>query len=382
MGVPLVVRTRALWIALCLLVVWIGATALSTLGPDWRRPDASLKWTLILSALFVAAAVTRPLWSGWAILALGAVHIAANLAVYWKNYYSLGASFPSAGLWWSTAYGWTSLPLPARSDWAGSADLLGFPYPEGPLNRVVALIVEVPQTLGYQYYGLSGNPNYTGDYFAPFLVFAVAFLLTAQRSPPRRTCASGAGGRATGTRPPAPPRSGRPQRPARRSGGIGLPGGPGRLGATGASPYVAAIVTPLLLLAPPLLSWTTGASFTGRDCVWRSWSTAVRDSPLWGVGAPGHLTDVCPAPVFIVNAHNELLQAWSVGGLVGLFAFIGFVCTGDVDGGSPQRSRRPCPSGGDRRMRGAARHGSPLDRLGPGMAGADRRPLVRTVHRR
>lgn len=45
---------------------------------------------------------------------------------------------------------------------------------------------------------------------------------------------------------------------------------------------------------------------------------------MWGVGAPGHLTDVCPAPVFIVNAHNELLQAWSVGGLVGLFAFIGF----------------------------------------------------------
>ncbi len=325
-GVPLVARTWKLWVPLGLLVVWIGAGVVSAWALTGSVPVASVRWTVILAALFVAAAVTRPAWSGGAVLALGTLHVAVHVVVYWKNYYSLGASFPSSGLWWSTSYGWSSLPLPARTDWVmGGAPVLGLPYPQGAIERLGALIVEVPQVARYQFFGLTGNPNYTGDYLAPFLVFAVALLL-----------------RPVSVRLPVLPRALTSAvilmmgllvlhvldaRSALLAVVVGLVVlvVPVSWARRGVVPYAAAVGVPFLLLAPPLVSWTTGAWFTGRSCVWRSWRAAVQDSPAWGVGAPGQLMDVCPNPVFIVNAHNELLQAWSVGGAIGLLSFTFFI---------------------------------------------------------
>lgn len=325
-GLPLVTRKWQIWVPLGLLVLWIGAGAVSTWALTGSVPVATVRWTVILAALFVAAAVTRPAWSGWALVVLGTLHLAANLAVYWRNYFSLGASFPDSGLWWSASYGWSSLPLPSRTDWVvDGAPALGLPYPQGVIERVSALIVEVPEVAGYQFLGLTGNPNYTGDYIAPFLVFAVAFLL-----------------RPVSVRLPAAPRAVAAAavllmgllvlhvldaRSALLAVLVGLvvPFVPVGWAGRGAVPFIAAVGTPMLLVLPPLVSWTTGAWFTGRFCVWRSWSAAIRDSPGWGIGVPGHLADVCPNPAFIVNAHNELLQAWSVGGVIGLLSFACFV---------------------------------------------------------
>lgn len=323
-GVPLVARVWLLWVPLGLLTVWIGAAVVSTLALTGSVAVGFLKWTLILAALFVSAAVTRPLWSGWAVLILGSLHIAAHVVVYWKNYFSLGASFSSAGSWWSSSYGWSLLPLPARSDWAGPSTLIGLPYPQGVIERVEALVFEVPDLVGYQFFGLTGNPNYTADYLAPFLVFAAAFLV-----------------RPVGTHLAAPVR-------LAAGTAVLLPGlwiihvldarsavtavligllllvVPVAWSRRGAFPYAAAVAAPLLLLAPPITSWLTAASLSGRGCVWRSWVVAVRESPLWGVGAPGQLSDTCASSAIIVNAHNELLQSWSIGGLLGLAGFVGF----------------------------------------------------------
>jgi O-antigen ligase len=77
-------------------------------------------------------------------------------------------------------------------------------------------------------------------------------------------------------------------------------------------------------LIPFILTRLQGFSWNGRDCVWNDVRIpAIRNSPVWGIGPPGRLSDACaPGSPAWYHAHNEFFQAWSIGGILGVTAAV------------------------------------------------------------
>jgi hypothetical protein len=318
------VTSARLLVVVGLVAAWLAAPALSSWGLTGRAELWFLSWAVIGGALLLAAAAS-PRWVGWSLVALAMVLVAMNWLVYWRTYYSFGAVSPGAGQWLLPQRGWApALPSPEDQQFLLDA---GMPYPQDRVQRLVALVRSVPEFAPFSLVGSSSNANYTGNFVAPAVAFGCAFLLRGHEWDPAR-------------RP-------WPVRVLVALAALGLlTAGLLLLHALAARTAALALLVALLLLlvpvrwarnpwwaslaaaaavlvvvAPPAASRQLGSSFSGRDCVWRSWWAAVSEQPRWGIGPPGAIDSVC-GEFFIVNAHNELLQAMSIGGLLGLVAAV------------------------------------------------------------
>ena len=233
----------------------------------------------------------------------------------WSNYYSLGAEFTVAARWTG-----------GRVVATAPADL---PFPEDPVSPLFALVstASAGPSSGYYFLGLTGNPNLTGNYLAPILAFMAAFTLRA----------------AIGNRSQAPERGtaiaafvafvapgvfllhafvARTALVAVVVSIVVVLWPTPRRRPTAKMRGVLAITVPVVVIAaPPTLSAAMNLRLSGRDCVWESWWHAVGLEPVWGNG-PGTLPSTCGLREWWRHAHNELLQSWSLGGLVGLLSFV------------------------------------------------------------
>lgn len=313
-----------------LLAAWPASASCSTYV---LRGEVEVRWLaigLVTLGLFLGIAATNPSVAGWCILGLGALYIYANLFALYRGYFSLGNSFWATS-WYDAKFNRTNA-LGSLADYWGAANGEPLPYPEQPWSRAVALLFQVPRLTWFSFGGLAINSNHTGNYIAPIIPFVVPF----------------AAGRwlATGARHPIRVRV------ARASLAISVVA-PGffllyvleaRTALLAALLGIAAVVIPLSWTRRPLASVVTLAStlvlvmtpffltsllefsWNGRDCVWNAWLPIVHHSPLWGAGAPGTFVGYCPelgTDQTYPHAHNEILQAWNMGGLLGLAACVG-----------------------------------------------------------
>jgi hypothetical protein len=264
-------RTRVQLVLGGLLAIWLAAPAFSAWGLSGAPDPVYFRWAAIGCGLYFGVIAAQPLWSGWSIVALGSIYLLLNLIIFWKAYYSFGTLFPGASN------------------------------------------------------GLTVNATYTGDFVGPIVAFAVAFLASTRRKVGTRWVRWAVVFLMLGIASVgffllyflA----------ARTAVGAVLiavlasrlvPG----TAARGRLPTAAAVGIPLVALSAPLVARLTGVSFAGRDCVWESWWARVAVNPALGGGPPGVIENVC-GDFFIVNAHNELFQSISVGGLLGLAASVG-----------------------------------------------------------
>ena len=298
-----------------LVTLWVGSAALSALALVGHLDGRAVLLALACAGLALGVSVAPPSLSGASIFAIGASYVWLHLIVLWSNYYSLGADFTVAG-------GWVGNPMVLTA----SGEL---PFPDDPASQLVALVstAAAGPSSGYVFIGLTGNPNLTGNYLAPFLAFMAAFTLRAaignrSQAPERGTAITAfvafvAPGlfllHALAARTaliavvvsivvvlwPTPRR-----RPTAKTQGL-----------------LAVVLPVVVIAAPPTLSAGMGLSLNGRDCVWESWWQAVQQEPTWGNG-PGTLPSTCGPREWWWHAHNELLQSWSLGGLVGLISFV------------------------------------------------------------
>ncbi|MEZ5186977.1 MAG: hypothetical protein R2720_14640 [Candidatus Nanopelagicales bacterium] len=311
-----------------LMAVWLAAGALSSWRLTGVVDSRSLLLALASVGVLFGAAATRPAWVGWSIIVIGSLYLLLNLVVYWKGYYSLGTSFPGTTSWNSVANGYRADSLASKDDWYGYRLFLELPYPDSVTDRAIALLRDVPRLrlveTVFEFRGLSGTPNQTGNFVAPFLAFVIPFLSHRARG-----------------------RTGRRIAVARVAliaaiVGVGLsllyfvdartaafavaisavvlvvPLGWSR------NPRVAgiaAVLLPLAMMIPFVLTQTVGLDLTERRCLWQSWLGEIRASPVWGIGPPGHIESICRDFTWF-HSHNEFLQAWSMGGLMGLFAAV------------------------------------------------------------
>jgi len=304
-----------------LLAIWLAAPALSAWGLSGAPDPVYFRWAAIGCGLYFGVVAARPLWSGWSIVVLGSVYLLLNLIVYWKAYYSLGTLFPGASIWWSSSAGGWVPALPSLEELQGYAG----PYPQSLPGKAWALITQVPGLAYFQLHGMTVNATYTGDFVGPFVVFAVAFLASARRRTGTRWVRWAVVSLLLGILAvgffllfvlDAPTAIG--------AGVIAIlasrlvPAGAAR----GRLPIVAAVAIPLVALSVPLVTKLAGLYLSGRNCVWASWWARVAENPVFGGGPPGAIENVC-GDFFIVNAHNELLQSISIGGLLGLVASVG-----------------------------------------------------------
>ena len=309
----LVVRAARTFAAL--VTLWMGSAAISALALgghlDWR----AVLLAVACAGLSIGVSVAPPLLSGSSIFAIGASYVWLHLIVLWSNYYSLGSEFTVAGPW----AGGGVVPTAV-------ADL---PFPDDPVSKLFALVstASAGPSSGYYFIGLTGNPNLTGNYLAPFLAFMAAFTLRAaigtRRETPERVLAIAAF--VAFVTPGVFLLHALVARTALIAVLVSMvvalwPGSMRR--PTARVQGVLAIVLPVFVIAaPPTLSATMRLSLNGRDCVWESWWQAVGREPVWGSG-PGTLPSGCGTREWWWHAHNELLQSWSVGGLVGLVSFV------------------------------------------------------------
>lgn len=331
---------RATAIIGALIFVWLSSGALSSLALTGAMDTRSLLFGLIAAGLFFGVAGARPTWSGWSIFILGSGWLLANVYAYYRSYYSLGQEFLGATLWATTPLG-LSQSMSDITDWRGSYYFTPLPFPDGLLARVWALLVDVPRMHSlyggfkpFVFTGLTTNGNQTGAWLTPFLAFVVPFLrqrwqgLQAHRPNAATVARIGV------------------------AAAVLIPGlfmlymleARAAIGAILASLLVLLIpaawlrsraatiafvlAIPVVMLFPFATGVLMGRDWSGRACIWeRVWLPSIQGTPWWGFGPPGRLPNVCLADGSeVFHAHNELLQAWSIGGLLGLIAAAAALC--------------------------------------------------------
>ena len=319
-----------------LIAVWMGAGAVSSWRLTGQVDTRSLMLGAVCAGLFFGVAAAKPAWTGWSIFILGAGYVFLHLVVYYKSYYSLGQAFPGTTWWWSRSM-WNAQSMASLKDWQGGYYFVALPYPEGRIDRVLALVRDVPTLEIFQsgvkpftFRGLASNGNLTGNFLAPYLAFVIPFVVTRWRGHHGVRRVLSVTARIV------------------TAAAILIPGLfllyslnarsalaavlisllvliiPLAWSRNSPTATIAAIVIPLGVLVPFVLTRTQGVSWNGRDCVWNQlWIPAIRDSPVWGIGPPGRFSDAClPGSPAWYHAHNEIFQAWSLGGLVGLVAAV------------------------------------------------------------
>lgn len=289
-----------------LFAAWFVSAALSSwvlTGEIQTRP----LWTgLTCFGLALGAAAARPMRAGWAILTAGTLLVYGNWWMLWRNYATHGAEFPRV------------LRRPYFTE--GGDDL-------GPVAWLLhALQGDVPGTP----VGLTPNGNLTGNFLAFFVVFSLPFLLWCWRHSAGRTPALRVAlGALTVllTLPGLGLLMALNARTAAFAAVIGwsvllipLPWFRARGWA-----WAAAVLSPLAIFVPMVLGLAGQVTLSGRDCVWHSWRRAISDSPIWGIGPPGRFPGVGCGVETWAHAHNELIQALSVGGVIGFAAAVSTV---------------------------------------------------------
>lgn len=298
-----------------LVTIWQGSVAVSALARDGDLDSRRLLLTVACAGLAFGVAAAGPSWSGLSLFAIGTAYVWLNLLALWRNYYSLGDEFPVAATWWDGTDRVTSVPTPHPS-------LL---FPESLVDRLLAVVRSAPEQRVYVFRGLTRNQNLTGNYLAPLLAFMAALSI---RWRPRNTGRQQIAVRVVALMFAVLPGCYLLYALQARTAlaavavSLGLLLVPLRKGSLArAAPWLAALVPTAVILAPLAVAGLANNRFSGRDCAWSSMWSAVRQEPLWGIG-PGRFPDTCALlPEGWVHAHNELLQAWGTGGLLGLVAF-------------------------------------------------------------
>ncbi|MCB9427631.1 MAG: O-antigen ligase family protein [Actinobacteria bacterium] len=319
-----------------LIGVWMGAGAVSSWRLTGQVDTRSLMLGMVCAGLFFGVAAARPAWTGWSIFVLGAGYVFLHVVVYYKSYYSLGQAFPGSTWWWSRSM-WHADSLASVKQWRGGYYFVALPYPEGRIDRVLALVTEVPNLeifrsgiSPFAFRGLTGNGNLTGNFLAPCLAFVVPFVATRWRGHRGVRLFFIVAARIVMAAAVLIPGLFLLHVLGARSALAAVLIGllvliiPLAWSRNSPTATIAALVIPLGVLVPFILTRTQGISWSGRDCVWdRLWIPAIRDSPIWGIGPPGRLSDACaPGSPAWFHAHNEIFQAWSLGGLLGLAAAV------------------------------------------------------------
>jgi hypothetical protein len=328
---------RLWWPALAfggLFTVWMGSGALSSWVLTGHVDPRSVQLALACGGLALGTAAARPAWSGWSIYVIGAAYVWLNLLALYRNYYSLGTELTVAGRWWT---GNEFLPHVAEAP-------PGLPYPVSGLARIPALVRYLLESWRFGdlsfwlspegFYlprGLTANGNLTANALILLAAYSVPFSLG------RRGDAF-AGGRLLWAR-------------LFLAAAVFLPGlfllyavaARTAFIALGASAIavvlplgwsrrrgmatVAAVAIPAAVGLPALVATLGGPDWSGRTCVWQSWWDAVAATWSWGLGPPGRFPVPCSYRAALGqlewHPHNEILQAWSLGGLVGLLAAVG-----------------------------------------------------------
>ena len=310
------------------------------LTSSWRLTGEvdtrSLMLGAVCAGLFFGVAAARPAWTGWSIFILGAGYVFLHVVVYYKSYYSLGQAFPGSTRWLSRSM-WNAESMASVKDWQGGYYFVALPYPEGRIDRVLALVRDVPYLETFRsgfkpfaFRGLTGNGNLTGNFLAPYLAFVIPFSATRWRGNHGLRRVLSVTARIVMAAAVLIPGLFLLQVLGARSAlaavlvSFLVVVSPLAWSRNSPTATIAAIVIPLGVLVPFVLTRSQGFSFNGRDCVWdRLWIPAIRDSPIWGIGPPGRLSDACaPGSTAWYHAHNEIFQAWSLGGLLGLAAAV------------------------------------------------------------
>lgn len=312
-----------------LLSVWLGAGTVSSWFLTGTVDTRSFMLGLVAAGLYFGVAAAVPGWSGWTIFGLGAGWVLLNLYVYYRAYYSLGQAFPGTS-WWALAPGVLTGSVTSVQD-VQAPGIAPLPYPDGQLARLWALLFEVPEgTPQFIFNGLTGNGNLTGNFLTPLLAFIAPFAAGRWRSGEQPHRVGPLAARVVLAAAVLLPGFFLLYLMEARAAIMGLLASlcllvalrvlPTRWTANRTTAYVAAVAVPALILVPYAMSRLLGLSLNGRDCIWNKvWLPAIQNSPVWGIGPPGRLSDACApgAPAWF-HAHNELFQAWSIGGLLGV----------------------------------------------------------------
>jgi hypothetical protein len=327
---------RVRWPVLLLalgLAAWVAARALSAWMLDSQVEAAALLLALALAGLVIAVAAIPAAVSGWTLAAVGAAYIYVNLFVLWQNYFTTAARFPGVARWALRTEPPYILEITKTPPFR---DYDAFPSPEAFSDRVWVFLrsrdpISPPADLwGYWLDGLGGHPQATGSAVALCVVFLAAFSLR-RWSPWYRSN-------------PVPVVLGRLALfAATVLPGLALLhlfqsraalGGvlaalvllvlPLRWARGRAWSWSFAIATPLLIILPPAVTAAGVTGWNNRDCAWQDWWSQVTGTRLWGYGPPdSYPISACPRTggrTSWAHAHNELLNAWGVSGLLGLAA--------------------------------------------------------------
>lgn len=315
------------------LLAWLGSGWPSALLVTGEGYTQSAQVMVVCVGMALAVATVPAMWVATTLVVLGVAYIDANYIALWSNFYSTGAQFPGVGLWQDGMFGVKSTP-PYRPSWA--------PDPVGFVDRLrVFLSVddlsaaespETPQRDYSRYFqlGLAGNANATGNTIAVVVAFLTALAV--------RGHGSGFG------------KNGLAVVMVRLSlacfavvpgfalllvidARAALAGCIAAMVALGVNlrwtlkrrwfAWAFSVAALLIVMTPFLLSRAIGISFSQRACVWEDWLKAMRGMVTWGIAPPGQFEAAACASVtggFWTHAHNELLQAWSLGGILGFIA--------------------------------------------------------------
>jgi hypothetical protein len=309
-----------------LVALWLGAGAIPVVRATETANSGALLAVLAFPLLALAVAGLRTALSGWVLAGFGSAYVLLHWLVLWRNYSSTGVEFPGAARWTQIEPKFAFVRTPAiRPEKAVVPD-------EWPDRLRVLLdpdaLAPTPEAPGgFLWAGLAGNPNATGTIIALFLAFLVPFL--AHRWKPWWHS----------------------HRVLVLTGRIVLlalivPPGLAMLWALEARTALGAVLLTFVALllplrwarsriwsaafaggvlvaitVPVLITLGLGRDFAARACTWESWLTAMESRWLWGVGSLGVFPNTASCDISATNwghAHNELLQAWSKGGLIGL----------------------------------------------------------------
>lgn len=297
-------RVRGLGLAYAAAVgLWVGSAALS----GWvltRRLDTDLvALAIVASGLALSASASPKKWSGWALLFIGSAYVYVNLYLILRFSSSGGIDFPRAG---------TGLQLPD----SGSSGAL--------LWRFIA-----DGVVGRSYFvGLTPNSNLTGNCLVALSAFMAPFILSQRPfwSTNRTvTVCYRAALLAILVLPAMALMTALVARTALAGlicSFIVLTLKQRWLNSRWA-PITSAFLTPIVVATPVVLATFSNLSASGRDCVWESWWAQARRDWLLGSGSPGSFPALgCTRRQTWSHAHNELLQAWGVSGLLGLAILI------------------------------------------------------------
>lgn len=302
--------TRPVLVFAALAGVWVSSP---TLSAWWHSGQFQWRWLLLAAAavgLVLAAATAPAMWTAWSIVGFSAAYTYANLYAIYRAYYSLGTSYSIAGNFREI----------------GPIGLPDFDPPGGHVGRIIALVVHLWQPeVAMQPMGLAGNPNLTGNYLAALLAFSLVMALrfhpTKVRVWPYRALLIGF---------VVLPGVYLMNLLSARAAIVGLVMAAVvslvRLPESASSMVAAAVAGAMFLvvLVPVVVSQAVDFSISGRDALWSDWWSAMTGQSIFGLGPPGGFEGQFQgSDIRWSHAHNELLQSWNLGGLVGLGACVG-----------------------------------------------------------